>query len=93
MVDKNKKTRTSLNLSYKVIKNGKVIDRYRTRSKRRFLYRARTINWKKKHLKVYLRVSYGKHLTNYGKLDNFWNDGEYRTKKEFWIALRAFLED
>jgi len=93
MVSKNKNTKTRLNLSFKVTKDGKVIDRYSTRSKRRFLNRVRTINWRDKPLKVYLRINYGKHLSNVGKIENFWNDGEYETKKDFWLALRAFLED
>lgn len=77
---------------FKVIKNGKTIQRYQTHSKRRFYNRIRTINWQNYPSKVYLRVNYGRGMTTQGKMENFWNDGYYETKEDFWGALKAFLE-
>jgi len=76
----------------RVVKNGKVIDRYETRSKRAFYTHARSIKWEDRDKKVYLRVSYGKYLDNFGKLTNFYNDGWYDNKKDLLLALRAFTE-
>lgn len=85
--------RNKLNFTYRVIKNGKTVIRCQTHSKRRFYNRIRTINWKDGVEKVYLRVSYGKGLDNFGKVTNFYNDGEYKTKKDLFLALSAFTED
>lgn len=85
--------KSKLNFTFRVIKNGKTIDRYQTHSKRRFYNRTRTINWKDGVEKVYLRVSYGKGIDNFGKVTNFYNDGEYKTKRDLLFALSAFTED
>lgn len=77
----------------KVFANRKMIDRCRTYSKRRILNFVRTIKWQIDGLKVYLRVSYGKQLNNYGKMESFWNDGYYKNKEDFNLALEAFTED
>ena len=88
MIKKNKP-----NFTFRVIKNSKTIDKCQTHSKRRFYNRIRTIKWKEGVEKVYLRVSYGKGLDNYGKVTNFYNDGEYTTKNDLLFALSAFTED
>ena len=67
--------------------------RYETRSIRRFLNLARTINWSKDLIKVYLRISYGKHKDIFGKQTTFYNDGEYTNQPDFELALKAFLEE
>lgn len=82
-----------LGLLLKVFKNGKMVERYHSKSKRRFYNHVRTINWEDGGIKVYLRVSYGKHFSNPGKLESFWNDGVYDNKKDFNLALKAFCED
>lgn len=87
MIKKNK-----CNYTYRVIKNGKTIDRCQTHSKRRFYHRIRTINWQKKPLKVYLRVSYGRGKTNRGTVETFYNSGTYTSKKDLLEALSAFIE-
>lgn len=84
--------RSKLNFTFKVVKDGKIIDRCQTHSKRRFYNKLRTINWQNKPSNVYLRVSYGKKLTNYNRLENFYNDGEYQTKQELLEAFTAFTE-
>jgi len=86
---------TKCNYFYKVIKNGKTIDKCQTHSLRRFRNRMSTINWKdlkKNGGEVYLKVNYGKHLDNFGKNTIFYNDGVYRDKESFHRALNAFLE-
>ncbi len=81
------------NFTFRVIKNGKTIDRCQTHSKRRFYNRIRTIKWESGVEKVYLRGSYGKSIDAFGKITNFYNDGEYKTKKDLLFALSAFTED
>jgi len=81
------------NFTYRVIKNGKTIDKCQTHSKRRFSNKLGMINWQNSPLKVYLRVSYGRKECNLGCICNFYNDGEYKTKKDLLFALSAFTED
>lgn len=81
------------NFTFRVIKNGKTMDRCQTHSKRRFYNRIRLIKWKDGVEKVYLRVSYGKGLDNFGKITYFYNNGEYKTKKDLFFALSAFAEN
>lgn len=88
-----RKRKNRLNFTYRIVKNGKTIQRYQTHSKRRFYNRMRTINWKDKPSRVYLRVSYGKGLTNFGKKETFYNDGWYKNKQELLFALNAFTEN
>jgi hypothetical protein len=69
--------------------NGK---RHGTDKKRRFLYKARTINWETLPT-VYLRVSYGLQTNCMGKQDEFYNDGDYTNQQDFDLAAKAFLEE
>jgi hypothetical protein len=80
------------NYSFRVIKNGKTIQKFRTSSKQRFYNRARKIKWKNKPLKVHLRVGYGRDKTSSGRYEIFYNYGVYKTSKDFWLALKAFSE-
>ncbi len=75
--------------NYTVVINGK---RYESSHIRRFLNHVRTIKWQVGHPKVYLRVSYGMQKDNFGKNRTFYNDGDYDNKKDFDLALKAFLE-
>ena len=87
--------KTKRNYFYKVEKSGKTIDKCQTHSLRRFRNRTGTINWKdlkKNKGEVYLKVNYGKLLDNFGKRTTFHNDGVYRDKESFYLALNAFLE-
>jgi hypothetical protein len=72
-----------MNYSYKKIENSGVMGNMRTHSKRRFISSLRTINWANKHLKVVLRVNYGK---------GFINEGVYEKDKDLWLAFEAFTE-
>ena len=81
------------NFTFRVIKNGKNIDKCQTHSKRRFYNRIRSINWQNSGITVYLRVSYGKGVDTFGKMTNFYNDGNYETEKDLFFALSAFAED
>ncbi|PIS00211.1 MAG: hypothetical protein COT84_08845, partial [Chlamydiae bacterium CG10_big_fil_rev_8_21_14_0_10_35_9] len=73
-----------MNFSYKLIKNGKLVNKCRTHSIRRFTKNLRTIRWRKSVLKVYLKVNYGK---------GFINEGLYENQKDLWAAFNAFVED
>ena len=87
------KRKNKLNFNLKIMEHGQMVERYETHSIRRFYNKVRTINWGKSHPSVYLRVSYGKLLSNFGKYENFWNDGVYDNKEDFMLALNAFTED
>lgn len=80
------------NFTIKIKVNGKEVDRVETHSRRHFYNKIRTINWQNNDIFVYLRVNYGKRLSNKNKRENFWNDGEYTNEKDFFIAVKAFLE-
>jgi len=88
--------KNSLNFTFRVVKNGKTIDRCQTHSKRRFLNHLRTINWqelKKSNGSVYLRVSYGKQEDCFGKIVTFYNDGWYDNESDLWLTFKAFSEE
>ena len=78
---------------YKILKNKELVDKRLTHSKKRFLKNLRTISWKDAPVKVYLRISYGKRVDNFGKLVAFYNDGIYENKKDLWLAFNAFTEE
>ena len=83
------------NYFYKVVVNEIVIDKCQTHSLRRFRNKIGTINRKDLIInrgEVYLKVSYGKYLDNFGKRTTFHNEGVYQNKKSFYLALKAFLE-
>ena len=63
-----------------------------TKKVRRFLNFCKKIDWTTNPT-VYLKVSYGRFLDNFGKMTTFQNDGDYTTQKEFNVALAAFLEE
>lgn len=81
---------------YKITTGTKSITKCLTHSRRVFFKKIRTINWKEVDSKgyvVYLRINYGKFLDNYGKMSNFYNDGDYQDEGSFCLAFNAFLED
>lgn len=82
-----------MNYTLKIIKNGETIGKYRTKSKRRFLKKLRTINWKGGGLKVHIKVSYGKQKDVFGKVSYFSNEEEYDNKTDLWMAFNAFAEE
>ena len=85
-------TKNRLNLTFRVVKNGKTIQRCQTHSRRRFHNRVGTINWQNKPLKVHLRVNYGQYLCNRGCVCGFYNDGLYENKQDLLLAFAAFME-
>ena len=72
-----------MNFTLKIIKSGQVVQRVQTHSKRRFYNSIRTINWRNGVEKVYLRINYGK---------GFYNDGDYKNRKDLLYALLVFTE-
>lgn len=69
-----------------------MVSKTRTKKIRLFLKKIRSIKFREQGIKIYLKVDYGKHLDNYGKMTNFWNDGDYFNKDDFWLAFNAFTE-
>lgn len=78
----------AINYTLKIF-HGQKVERYRTKSLRRFLRYIRTINWQNKGIKVYLRVSYRKKLDVIGR---YYNDGWYESETDLWLAFDAFRE-
>jgi len=76
----------------KIYKDGKMVSKTRTKKIRLFLKKIRSIKFEEQGVKAYLKVDYGKHLDNFGKMTNFWNDGDYYNKNDFWLAFNAFTE-
>ena len=70
----------------------KPVQRIETHSLRRFMHKVKLIKWEETNLRVYLRVSYGKHKDYKNTLVTFYNDGFYAKKSDFDLALKAFLE-
>ncbi len=81
-----------MNYSFRVIQNNRIVQRCQTHSIRRFTKKLGTINWENGVIKVNLRVNYGRYKNMYGKFINFYNDGEYETKKDLLQAFKAFIE-
>jgi hypothetical protein len=87
------------NYTVKAYKNGKEVYRLVTHRKRLFLRETRLIRWRelKKNggqgkTGVYLKIYYGRFMDMQGKMSRFCNEGFYKTRKSFWLALRAFDE-
>lgn len=81
-----------MQFTIKIIQNGKIVRKVRTHKKRRFLKIIRLLNWQKSTFRAYLKVDYGKFTDVFGRLTNFYNDGEYENKEDFWLAFNAFAE-
>ena len=69
------------NYTLKVFKDDREVQRVETHNLSLFTRKSRLINWLESNLEVYLRVSEGS-----------FNDGTYQNKKDFEIALKAFME-
>ena len=81
--------------SYKIFINKKCMSRLLTHNRRRFTRKIGTLSWREVMLgggSVYLRVSYGRHLDNFEKMTDFYNDGDYLSRKDLMLAYRAFVE-
>lgn len=77
---------------YRIIKNGKTVDKCSSHSKRRFINNLRTIKNLSNEKKIYLKVNYGRMLDNYGNYSIFINDGYYENIKDLWRAFNTFTE-
>lgn len=76
-----------------ISENTKMTHVVRTHKLRRILKKIRSIKWQNSSFKVYLKVDYGKFTDNFGKRTNFYNDGVYDNKEDFWMAFNAFIEE
>ena len=81
-----------MNYTVKIYRKGKMVQMIRTHKIRRFLKNIRSIKFEDEDIKVYLKVSYGKQLDIQGKYTNFYNDGIFDNKDDFWWAFNAFTE-
>lgn len=83
------------NYTYRVMINGQKVQGLVTHRKRLFLTQLRTINWRelrKTGGSAYIRVYYGRFRDVFNKLSDFYNDGIYQKRNDFWAAFRAFDE-
>lgn len=81
------------NYTLKIYKNSGKVEIIRTHKRKRFLRNLRTINWQNGIKKIYIKVSYGKRICNYGCLCEFYNDGYYDNKKELLLIFNYFDEE
>lgn len=79
--------------SIKVSKAGKVVQRNTTHKIRRFLKILRLVKFGERDISVYLRVRYGDFPDVFGKIIEFYNDGQYDNKEECSQAAYAFTEE
>lgn len=77
-----------LGLTLKLWKNDGTASSYRFQKKSRLLAIAEAASWQKSYLKAF----YGKGMTNTGKHEDIYNDGDYETLEELKQALSAFTE-
>lgn len=84
--------RSGMDLYFKTLSKGKAVQMVISKSLRVFLRRTRLIKTNLPMFSVYLKVGYGKHKDNFGKLTDFDNSGTYKNKEDFTLAVNAFLE-
>ena len=77
-----------LGLTLKVWDKSGVVKTYRRRSKRAFASLIGRVSGEKYTLKVI----YGKYKDVFGKVVQFINEGEYKTKKDLKYAFKCFTE-
>lgn len=77
-----------LKITLKLWKSDGRVKRYHSARTRRIYSILRAENFSK----AYVKVVYGKGVTNRGKVEEIYNDGEYETLDELKHALSAFTE-
>lgn len=77
------KTKRRTNLSFQILKNQKIVQRYDSSSRRRFKNHIASINFQNPSFTAYLKANYG---------NGFYNDGLYRKQSDFLFALDAFAD-
>lgn len=81
-----------MKFAIKIYKNKSVAKRASTHKKRRFMKILRSIKWQDSMIEADVKVTYGRFPDHQGRLVNFYNDGSYDNKNEFWLAVDAFME-
>lgn len=76
----------------KVLDGRRIVRRVQTDNRRVFAQKLASLRHKSRAEKWYLRVNYGKRKDNFGKLVDFYNDGDYTNKKQLVQAYKAFIE-
>ena len=82
-----------MQFTIKIYENDSIVQNVRTRKIRRFLKIIRSIKWSDSLIKTYVKLKSGKFTDNHGKYTDFYNDGTYGNKNDFWEAINAFLEN
>lgn len=77
------KPKVKVRYTFRIHKNGVVIQRYDSSSIRRFKNHIRTIKWQNKDFKVYLKANYS---------NGYYNDGYYENLNDLLFALEAFAD-
>lgn len=80
------------NYTLRYLKDGREVWRLQTRSIRRFSRRIQAVEFPDDSYSAYLRVSYGPGIGLGGRMENFYNDGEYKNKAKLLQAYKAFCE-
>ena len=82
-----------MTFTIKIYQDHKLVTKVLTHKKRRFLKKIRSINWSDSLIKAHVKASDGYFPDNFGKSMEFYNDGDYTNKSDFWLAVDAFLEE
>lgn len=80
------------NFTLKVYRGKKKVDTIHTHKLRRFSNHIQAIDFSQSGTKAYIRVYSGRFIDNRGKMNDFYNDGEYFNKKDLLKAYKAFIE-
>ena len=83
-----KKDRTHIKINLQLVGSHGAVSTYHSGTITRF----RSILSHKTWVKVFIKVSYGKHKDVFGKMVEFTNQGTYENKHDALQALEAFLE-
>ena len=82
------KSNLSIKFTLKLWKDRQASKTYSPRTIRRFWSKVKANNWHK----AYVKVTYGKAITNSGKLETIFNDGTYFSLPDIRQAVLAFTE-
>lgn len=77
----------------KVYKDGQLVQKALRHKKTPFVHILRKYLLAENNISVYLRIEYGKELDVFGRLTQFYNDGEYSAEPDLWQAFCAFVEE
>lgn len=85
---KTNQKKLNIKFTLKIWKQDETVQKYYSTKIRRIIAKVKA----DKFLKAYIKVSYGKGMTNKRKREEIYNDGIYDNPKELLEALSAFTE-